>query len=301
LSTRDNNDSGLGLQGTCFTKDNPSYGVRLFLNICSSYLKAKNENDGNGPKADKFSYQEPFGPFQDSKGTDEFPHFDYKSPSILFQSNNNDCGLAAIANSMAFIIHNKDKWFIKSNMSTGGKSEDVRYLLNDTQYGLKPFWKKLTKDARRTRYGPSFDSKSIFKLMRKEYLEVVDQIAEDISSESTSNRLLYDQVKQQTIANATIPDQHKAASAATMQEDEDDNAAIRQDEEKQLASALAASFYVQPSSTRQDEQDAATAMASLVQTPTMFHVSDGSEDVKASPTEEKQHPVKQRSRATFCR
>jgi hypothetical protein len=112
-------------------------------------------------------------------------------------------------------------------------------------------------------------------------------------------------VQQQTIANATIPDQDKAASAATMQEDEDENAAIGQDEEQQLASALAASLYVPPSSKRQDEQDAATAMASLVQNPTIFHVSDGREDVKASPSgdnpEEKQHPVKQRSRATSRR
>jgi hypothetical protein len=55
-SSRDVNDIILGLQGTCFTKDNPSYGVHLFLNIFSLYLKAKSENDGYGETADIFPY-----------------------------------------------------------------------------------------------------------------------------------------------------------------------------------------------------------------------------------------------------
>jgi hypothetical protein len=138
-SSRNKNDIVLGLQGTCFSKDNPSYEVHLSLNICSLYLKAKNENDCYGETADIFSYQELFGPYEDTNGTDEFSCFDYDTPSILFQTNNNDCGLAAIANSMVFIIQNKDKEFIKSNMRRGGKSEDVCYLLNAIPYGLKPF------------------------------------------------------------------------------------------------------------------------------------------------------------------
>jgi hypothetical protein len=80
-------------------------------------------------------------------------------------------------------------------MRRGGKAEDVHHLLNDIPYGLKPFWKKMMKNAGSTRYGQCSNSTSIFKLMRKEYLEVVDHIAEDISSESTSNCLLYDQVQ----------------------------------------------------------------------------------------------------------
>ena len=36
-----------GLQGTRHTRNNPAYGVRLFLNVCASYLKHKKENKGD--------------------------------------------------------------------------------------------------------------------------------------------------------------------------------------------------------------------------------------------------------------
>jgi hypothetical protein len=72
----------IGFMGTCYTTNKASYGVRLFLNICASYLKAKKRNDGyrrqqfrdlaesdsrvNGEIEDKntFLYAEPFGSFQ---------------------------------------------------------------------------------------------------------------------------------------------------------------------------------------------------------------------------------------------
>jgi hypothetical protein len=33
------------VQGTCFTKNHASYGMRLFLNVCALYLKAKKQNE----------------------------------------------------------------------------------------------------------------------------------------------------------------------------------------------------------------------------------------------------------------
>jgi len=103
-----------GFQGTMYTNNKASYGVWLFLNICASYLKAKKKNEGDGRQADSFQLEEPFGPFTESNGTEGFPWFDYDCPSILQQSNSFDCGLAAVANSMAFVKHLKDLKFMKA-------------------------------------------------------------------------------------------------------------------------------------------------------------------------------------------
>ena len=106
-----------GFQGTVFTKNKASYGVRLFLNICASYLKAKKKNEGDGRQQNNFVYEEPFGRFTESKGsTEEFPQFDYLCPSIVQQSTSFDCGLAVVANSMDFVKHLKHVKFMKSNM-----------------------------------------------------------------------------------------------------------------------------------------------------------------------------------------
>jgi hypothetical protein len=83
------NSSGkekMGFQGTVNTKNNASYGVHLFLDICVSYLKEKksiegeekiNEdqaiNEGDEKQEVKFSYEEPFGFFMTNLGTEDFP------------------------------------------------------------------------------------------------------------------------------------------------------------------------------------------------------------------------------------
>jgi hypothetical protein len=69
-----------GFQGTMYTKNKASYGVQLFLNICALYLKAKKKNEGDGRQQDSFHYEEPFGPFTESNGTEGFPQFDYDCP-----------------------------------------------------------------------------------------------------------------------------------------------------------------------------------------------------------------------------
>ena len=129
-----------GFQGTSHTRNNPNYGVRLFLNICASYLKARKENKGDGRQQDNFQYEEPFGAFQEVLGTEQFPWFDFPFPSILSQSTANDCGLAVVANDMAFVNHLKGKQFLKSKMkkeSTQGQG--VCFLLDEKMYSLQPF------------------------------------------------------------------------------------------------------------------------------------------------------------------
>jgi hypothetical protein len=53
---RQNEREQHGFQGTSFTsaRNKASYAVRLFLNICASYLKAKKNNEGDGRKASNF-------------------------------------------------------------------------------------------------------------------------------------------------------------------------------------------------------------------------------------------------------
>jgi hypothetical protein len=106
------------------TKNNASYGVRLFLNICVSHLKEKksiegeekiNEdqaiNEGDEEQEVKFSYEEPFGYFMTNLGTEDFPHLNFPFPSIIWQTNSFDYGLAVVANSMAFVKHLKSVSF----------------------------------------------------------------------------------------------------------------------------------------------------------------------------------------------
>jgi hypothetical protein len=138
-----------GFQGTLHTRNNDAYGVRLFLNICASYLKAKMENKGEGRQQNKFHYEEPFGAFTEKLGTEEFPQFDYDCPAILQQLTVYDCGLALVANSMAFVKHSKKLKFMKANMKRQ-KSNEVHFLLDENTYSLKPFWDRLMKDASNT-------------------------------------------------------------------------------------------------------------------------------------------------------
>jgi hypothetical protein len=68
-SEQDKQHHESGLQGTCFTKNKADYGVRLFLNICASYIKSKNAVEGGELQGDSFDYQEPYGHYNDTKGT----------------------------------------------------------------------------------------------------------------------------------------------------------------------------------------------------------------------------------------
>jgi hypothetical protein len=168
---RQQDESGNGLQGTMFTKNKASYGVRLFLNICASYLKAKKQHKGDGRQKDNFHYDSPFGSFMEEKGTEGFPRFDYKCPSILGQSNAFNCGLAAVANSMAFVNHSKNVPFMKTNMERHEEKlhegfYEVHFILKQEVYSLKYFWDKMMIDAGRRQYGGELSTVQLRLLMR---------------------------------------------------------------------------------------------------------------------------------------
>jgi hypothetical protein len=57
-----------GFQGTAFTKNKATFGVRLFLNICASFIRFKKDNEGGAQGLDDlhvFQYEQPFGDYQD--------------------------------------------------------------------------------------------------------------------------------------------------------------------------------------------------------------------------------------------
>jgi hypothetical protein len=153
-----------GFQGTLHTKNNASYGVRLFLNICASYLKHKKQSRGDESQQHNYDYEEPFGGFTQDVGTEEFPRFDYDGPAILWQSTQYDCGLAVVANSMAFVNHLKGKQFLKLNMKKQ-KRKEVFFVLKEETYSLQPFWKRVIREASNTRHGKFSSSNELFKLL----------------------------------------------------------------------------------------------------------------------------------------
>jgi hypothetical protein len=82
-----------GFQGTAFTKNKATLGVRLFLNICASFIKFKKDNKGDAQGLDDlhvFQYEQPFSDYQDKMGTTNFPRIDLHSPSIIAQNNGFD-------------------------------------------------------------------------------------------------------------------------------------------------------------------------------------------------------------------
>ena len=176
-----------GFQGTIHTRNIAWYGVRLFLNICASYLKARFKN---GPA--ELAYDEPFGNWEENKGTEEFPRFDFQCPSILSQPNAHDCGLAVVANSMALVKHLKGKQFLKTNMQKQEKNNDIRFVLDEKIYSLKPFWDSLMRDGSSHQYGLISDSGNLLRRMRQEFIDIVDETA----AASKTNQGHYDNVQQ---------------------------------------------------------------------------------------------------------
>ena len=117
--------------------------MHLFLNICASFIKFKKDNEGDAQGLDDlhvFQYEQPFGDYQDEMGTTNFPRIDLLSPSIIAQNNGFNCGLAVVANSMAFVKHYKDVLFTKANLkrcvTTGS---EVCYEVAEDIFGMKSF------------------------------------------------------------------------------------------------------------------------------------------------------------------
>jgi hypothetical protein len=75
------------------------------------------------------------------------------SPSIIAQNNGFDCGLAAVANSMAFVKHYKDVLFTKANLTrcvTTGM--EVCYEITEDIFGLKSYFDRIMLDAQNTEH-----------------------------------------------------------------------------------------------------------------------------------------------------
>ena len=215
LSSNSEEKSDQGFHGTFYTKFDPSLGVRLFLNICASYLKLRKSEDNNEGEADEyeFEYEEPFGDYSSSmQVTDEFLRFDYTTPNIILQQNSYDCGFASVANAMAFVLHMRSVRFIISNLELYDPSEheptmspvnivtnrrrsimeeggmqvktSPPYVMKDGIHSLKPFWDKLMVDAS-AKYGKCSHSSDVLMYMRREFIDLVDCIALDGMTDTT--------------------------------------------------------------------------------------------------------------------
>jgi hypothetical protein len=192
-----------GFQGTAFTKNKATFGVHLFLNICASFIKFKKDNEGVAQGLDDlhvFQYEQPFGNYQDEMGTTNFPRIDLHSPSIIAQNNRFDCGLAAVANSMAFVKHYNDVLFTKAIMTrclTTGR--DVCYEITEDIFGLKSYFDRIMLDGQNTQhYLDLMDSMTLLMHMQAEFLDLVDKIAFDsISDDSITDVKFFEEVQKE--------------------------------------------------------------------------------------------------------
>jgi hypothetical protein len=146
-----------GLIPTSYSKHRAEYGVHLFLNCCASYLYSIDKEEMSEGKEVTFSFEQPFGLWNSSYGTKEFPRFDYQFPSILCQHDCFNCGFASIANAFAFVKHLKDVKFSTSKMIS---VKDGHFYLDKMTYSLQPFWKNVV-DYANTHGGYTLTGKNI--------------------------------------------------------------------------------------------------------------------------------------------
>jgi hypothetical protein len=149
------------------------YGVHLFLNCCASYLYSIDKEETTEGKEVTFSFQQPFGLWNSSDGTKEFPRFDYDFPSILCQHDVYNCGFAGIANAFAFVKHLKDVKFSTTKMIS---DKDGHFYLDKTAYSLQPFWKNVV-DYANTHGGFTLTTRSLLSRMREEYYFVLKDLS----------------------------------------------------------------------------------------------------------------------------
>jgi hypothetical protein len=106
------------------------------------------------------------------------------------QSTAYDCGLAAVANSMAFVKHLQLVKFLPSTMERAQSNGVLFELKKEQIFSLKPFWEKLLIDCRQTKHDTLLNSTLLLKFIRDEYVEVVDEVA----SQCVTDQNCYDQV-----------------------------------------------------------------------------------------------------------
>jgi hypothetical protein len=163
-----------GLIPTSNAKYRISYGVHLFLNFCASYLYSINKGEtSDGLPQITFAFEQPFGLWYSSGGTNEFPHFDYNFPSILCQHDQINCGFACVANAFAFVKHLKDINFSTTLMIP---VKEGHFFLDRNTYSLQPFWENVAVYAR-THGGYNLTTGSLLSCMHEEYCLVLEDLS----------------------------------------------------------------------------------------------------------------------------
>ena len=181
-----------GLKGTVGdTNDDVVCSVRFFLNLCASYIHAINSPDQRGTK---YKYQDHFfGNCQKTKGTKQFPRFDFETPSILSQDDGWNCGLATVANALAFVHHFEEADFVLSDFKCVSEDpEDMHYVvdLDPSKIKLSLFWKKLEKKAKPKYKKKGFNLKKILPTLQQEFFVVSQQFSEMFLDETKDKEVI---------------------------------------------------------------------------------------------------------------
>ena len=163
-SQRKNKYDG-GLKGTVGDTDIKIIGsVRFFLNVCASFITAINSPHQRGRNYD---YEEHFGNHRDMKGSINFPRLDFDCPAIIKQVDGWNCGLACVANAVAFVHHFQNKEFLLSGIKPANdKRDEIRYIVDQDEYNLRSFWEDLKKTGS-MKYKNEFTLLSILKKLRE--------------------------------------------------------------------------------------------------------------------------------------
>ena len=122
------------------------------------------------------TYEQPFGDYKEVGGTESFPCFDLCSPSFIYHLNSIDCGLASVANCLAFVFQFEKTPFKKEECYmaiTQGRSNN--FTLNSEHYVIEPFWDKVVKKAR-LHYADFLPKTGILKHMRTKFVKLLDNL-----------------------------------------------------------------------------------------------------------------------------
>ena len=82
------------------------------------------------------------------KGTTNFLCFDFESPAILKQLDGWNCGLACVANAVAFVYHFETTEFVLSGMKlVADDTNEICYIVDKETYNLRLFWEGVERKA----------------------------------------------------------------------------------------------------------------------------------------------------------